>query len=96
MEDAKYSIKFTNRFKKDLKKCSKRGRDIGLLREVIDILSKKGKLPSKYRTHSLSGKYKDYLECHIQSDWLLVWIQKEKEMILLFTNTGTHSDIFDE
>lgn len=34
------------------------------------------------------------LECHIQSDWLLIWQQNDEELILLFTNTGTHSDLF--
>ena len=33
-------------------------------------------------------------ECHIESDWLLVWIQENDTMTLLFLDTGTHSDIF--
>ena len=33
-------------------------------------------------------------ECHIESDWLLVWIQENDTMTLLFIDTGTHSDIF--
>ena len=28
------------------------------------------------------------------SDWLLVWKQNDKELILILTETGTHSDIF--
>mgnify|MGYP000717648241 CR=1 FL=1 len=28
------------------------------------------------------------------SDWLLVWKQNDKELILILTDTGTHSDIF--
>ena len=42
----------------------------------------------------LSGDYTDCWECHIKSDWLLVWKQNDDELTLLFTNTGTHSDLF--
>ena len=89
-----YSIKFTSKFKKDVKRCQKRGYDLNLLREVVDILATTGKLPPKYKPHQLSGNYKNRMECHIQPDWLLVWIQNDKELILLFTDTGTHSDLF--
>ena len=40
------------------------------------------------------GCYKGCMECHITSDWLLVWKQNDKELILILTDTGTHSDIF--
>jgi len=33
-------------------------------------------------------------ECHLQPDWLLVWMQDDMELIILFMNTGTHSDLF--
>jgi len=89
-----YSIKFTNKFKKDIKRCQKRGYDLNLLRDVVDLLATTGELPSKYKPHKLSGNYKNRMECHIQPDWLLVWIQNNKELILIFTDTGTHSDLF--
>ena len=89
-----YFIRFTNKFKKDVKRCHKRGRDLNLLKEVVDILSNTGTLPPEYKMHPLSGKFNNRMECHIQSDWLLVWIQNEKELLLIFTDTGTHSDLF--
>jgi len=89
-----YSIKYTNKFKKDVKRCQKRGLDLNLLRDVVDILATEGKLPPKYKPHPLGGNYKNRMECHIQPDWLLVWMQNETELILLFTDTGTHSDLF--
>ena len=33
-------------------------------------------------------------KCHLRPDWLLVWKQNDKKLILLFTNTGTHADLF--
>lgn len=43
-----YDISYTNRFKKDLKLCQKRGLDVGLVAKVISILQKEGVLPSIY------------------------------------------------
>jgi mRNA interferase YafQ len=89
-----YKIYTTNRFEKDLKLCKKRNYNLSLLKEVIDLLQLTGKLPVKYKPHKLSGIYSDCWECHIKPDWLLVWKQNDLELILLFTNTGTHSDLF--
>ena len=89
-----YSINYTNKFKKDVKRCKKRGLDLDLLRDAIDLLATTGSLPPKYKPHSLIGNYKNRMECHIQGDWLLVWMQDKQELTLLFTDTGTHSDLF--
>lgn len=64
------------------------------LKEVVRILEEKGELPNVYKPHKLSGKYAGKWECHILPDWLLVWEQYDDELLLLFTNTGSHSDIF--
>ena len=89
-----YKIYTTNRFEKDLKLCKKRNYNLNLLKEVIDLLQIDGNLPIKYKSHKLSGDYADCWECHIKADWLLVWKQNDDELTLLFTNTGTHSDLF--
>jgi mRNA interferase YafQ len=89
-----YRIGYTTRFKKDFRRCKKRGLDISILENVIEILRLKGKLPRIYKPHKLTGNYIDCWECHLQPDWLLVWKQNDTELILLFTNTGTHSDLF--
>ena len=90
----KYAAQYSNRFKKDLKRCQKRGYNLSNLKKVIDLLASNGTLPSQYKPYKLSGKYTGCWECHIESDWLLVWIQNDTELILLFTNTGTHADLF--
>ena len=89
-----YKIYTTNRFEKDLKLCKKRNYNLNLLKEVIDLLQLEGKLPIKYKPHKLSRDFDGCWECHIKSDWLLVWKQNDDELTLLFTNTGTHSDLF--
>ena len=89
-----YTISFSNKFKKDYKLCLKRGYDISKLEEVINLLAKNGKLPAKYKPHVLKGNYEGLWECHIKPDWLLIWLQDDKELTLLLINTGTHSDLF--
>jgi len=89
-----YSISFSTKFKRDFKLCKKRGYDISKLEEVIRLLQKNGKLPSKYKPHLLKGNYDGLWECHIKPDWLLVWLQDDYQLTLLLTNTGTHSDLF--
>ena len=89
-----YTIITTNRFEKELKLCKKRGYNMELIQKVISILSNTGKLPEKYKPHKLSGNYENCWECHIKGDWLLIWMQNDQELTLLFTNTGSHSDVF--
>lgn len=89
-----YNIRTTNRFEKSLKLCKKRNYDIVLLKEVIDILALNGNLPPKFKPHKLSGTYADCWECHIKPNWLLIWLQNDDELVLLFMDTGTHSDLF--
>ncbi len=89
-----YTLQYTNKFKKDLKRALKRGYDISLLEITIALLQKNGTLPEQYKTHKLTGKYTGLNECHIKPDWLLIWDQNDKDLILLFLATGSHSDLF--
>jgi len=89
-----YEIKYTNRFKKDVKRAVKRGYDMSLLEKAIDLLQKSGTLPPQYKTHILHGNYTGKYECHIKPDWLMIWEQDDKVLKLLFLATGTHSDLF--
>ena len=90
----KYKIVETNKFKKKLELCIKRGYDLELYRKVVEMLAEGKKLPAKYNAHKLKGEYKNCWECHITSDWLLIWQQNDTELILILTDTGTHSDLF--
>ena len=89
-----YNVKFSNRFKRDLKIARKRGYRIELLEEVVATLAQGEKLDPRYRDHELSGNYENMRECHITPDWLLVYQIFENELILFLSRTGTHSDLF--
>ena len=83
-------------FKKDFKRCIKRGLDMSLIKRAMNLLEESGTLPSEYYPHRLKGSRKKQWECHIQPDWLLVWEQNDNQLTLLFLETGTHSDLFDK
>jgi mRNA interferase YafQ len=87
-------IEYSTRFKKDYKLIKKRGYDIGLLEEVLEILCAEQPLPQKYRDHSLAGNYDGQRECHITPDWLLIYKIEKERLILSLTRTGTHSDLY--
>ena len=72
----------------------KRGYNLDLLGVVVDTLAAGKVLPKKYKNHNLTGNYKGCRECHITSDWLLIYEISDGELILYLTRTGTHSDLF--
>ncbi len=84
----------SNRFRRDLKLASKRGRDLKLLDDVVTRLAQQEPLPEKNRDHSLTGDYIGFRECHIQPDWLLIYRVDGEALILFLSRTGTHSDLF--
>ena len=90
----RYAIRVTTQFKRDTKLAQRRGYNMDLLREVIELLAQGDPLPEKYRDHALSGDFVGHRECHIQPDWLLIYKKLEKEIILELARNGTHSDLF--
>lgn len=62
---------------------------------VLDTLVRGEKLPVKYRDHKLQGDYIGYRECHIQSDLLLVYQVREKSLVLVLLDIGTHAYLFE-
>ena len=84
----------TSKFRKDYKLIKKRGLNISLLEEVIDTLLHEQSLDEKYHDHALHGRYEGFRECHIQSDWLLIYQIDNGEAVLVASRTGSHSDLF--
>ena len=88
-------IVLSNRFKRDLKRVVRRGRDAALLENVVNALAEKRLLAESNRDHALTGDWMGYRECHIQPDWLLIYKVHESDLILLLMRTGTHADLFE-
>ncbi len=87
-------IRYSSRFKKDFKNIVKRGYNIKLLENILSLLINDKPLPVKNLDHPLSGIYFGYRECHIASDWLLIYKLERDNKTISLTRTGTHSDLF--
>ncbi len=83
----------TTQYKKDLKKYKNQPQKLSDLKEVLLMLANDQIIPAEYRPHMLKGEYKGCMECHIQGDFLLIWIDKELDIIEL-VRLGTHSELF--
>lgn len=90
-----YELILTGKFKKSLKRARKRGLDISLLEEVIDKLQNDIKLEEKYRDHDLKGNFKGFRECHIQPNWLLLYLKEDDVLTLTLVDTGSHADLLN-
>ena len=90
-----YELILTGKFKKSLKLAKRRGLNLELLDEVVTMLQKNIPLEEKYRDHGLSGNYKGCRECHIEPDWLLIYLKENDVLTLTLVDTGSHADLFN-
>jgi len=87
------TIRRTTQYKKDFNRYKHQPNKIQSLLKVIRMLENDVELPEKYRKHQLKGKYQDCFECHIDGDFLLIWIDEENNIIEL-VRLGSHSELF--
>jgi mRNA interferase YafQ len=86
-------LKVSTQYKKDLKRYLNKPSKIVSLKIVLKHLKKSGTVPAEYKPHALSGKLKGFFECHIEDDFLLIWIDEETNIIKL-VRLGTHHELF--
>lgn len=84
----------SGQFRRDVKRAEKRGKDLGKLRRVLELLIAGEELPAIYKDHPLKGAWKGYRDLHIEQDWLLLYRASEPELHL--ARTGSHADLFNE
>ena len=84
----------SSKFKKDLKRSKKRGKDLNKLYSIINKLQNQTLLDPSYKDHPLTGNYEGFRELHIEPDWLLIYAIKDDMLVLSLTRTGSHSDLF--
>ena len=85
---------YATQFKKDYKRCQKRGYAMQKLIDVMNALENEIPLPPQLKEHPLIGDYIGSLECHIEPDWLLIYQIDDEVKEVYFARTGTHSDLF--
>lgn len=93
--DYVYTLKQSSQFKKDLKAVKFDEHKLDELQKVLEHLGHTGAVPAEYLPHSLKGRYKNCIECHIEDDFLLIWKDPEQNVIRL-VRLGTHTKLFDK
>jgi mRNA interferase YafQ len=82
----------TRQFSRDVKRMQKRGKDLEKLQEIVKLLAEGTPLSPNHRDHPLTGPWQPSRDCHIETDWILIYtVDKES---LRLERTGTHSDLF--
>lgn len=91
-----YLVRSTKAYRKAYKRVSRhKNFDRRELEFVIERLSAGEKLDAKYHDHQLTGGYKDYRECHVEDDILLMYQKHENILVLLLVDLGSHDALFN-
>lgn len=85
---------YTKRFERDTKRMNKRWKNLDKLKIIIRSIVAEETLDAIHCDHKLIGNWQARRECHIESDWLLIY--KVESDRVVFERTGTHSDIFQK
>jgi len=85
---------YTGRFERDTKRMKRRGKNLEKLKIIIRSIMAEESLDPIHRDHKLIGNWKGRRECHIESDWLLIY--KIASDRVVFERTGTHADLFQK
>ena len=87
-----YTPVYTKQFERDIKRCQRRGKDFVKFKLLARTLLAGQKPDAIHRDHKLTGNMIGRRDCHIESDWVLIYrIDGDN---LVFERTGTHSDLF--
>ena len=89
-----FEIRKTNSFEKSLKKAIKKHLNIDALKQVVYKLANDIPLDKKNKDPQLKANLKDFRECHINDDWVLLYMKDRKRLVLTLVNNGIHEEIF--
>jgi mRNA interferase YafQ len=88
-------IKYTFRFKRDYgrEKSGVLGKKLDkLLMEAVTLLADDKLLPPRYFDHALTGEWKDFRDCHLRPDLVLIY-RKPDDQSLELVRLGSHSEL---
>jgi mRNA interferase YafQ len=85
------TLRYSTQYKKDFKRYRNDPAKLAKLLEVFRMLENEIELPEGYKAHMLKGEYKGCMECHIEGDFLLIWIDGD---IINVLRIGSHSELF--
>lgn len=86
-------LRFSKQFKKDAKRYRNQPGKMEKVAKILRMLRDEIPIPSKYKPHHLTGDYKGCMECHIEGDFLLIWVDETLNQIGVL-RLGSHSELF--
>lgn len=89
------AVQTTHQFKRDFKLMQKRNKDIKKIKAVMSKLQRQERLAPYCNDHKLSGRYEGHRDCHIEPDWILIYLINREAVTITFTRTGSHADLFE-
>jgi mRNA interferase YafQ len=88
-------VKYTSRFKRDYRReqSGLHGKKFdALLMEVVNLLAADKPLPRRCYDHALSGEWRDFRDCHIRPDLILIYRKPDDENLEL-VRLGSHREL---
>ena len=86
-------LRFSTQYKKDAKRFRNQPKKMEKVAEILQMLRDEIPIPESYRPHLLTGNYAGCMECHIEGDFLLIWIDETDNLIGIL-RLGSHSELF--
>ncbi|MCM1356022.1 MAG: type II toxin-antitoxin system YafQ family toxin [Staphylococcus sp.] len=86
-------LRFSSQYKKDAKRFRNQPKKMEKVVEILKMLRDEIPIPKEYNPHMLKGDYKDCMECHVEGDFLLIWIDETENQIGVL-RLGSHSELF--
>lgn len=83
---------FQNSFVKDLKLVRKQNWNIEAVKKCIEDLAKLDTLPQLYKDHTLKGDLRNFRECHVFGDLVIIYKRNDNEVN--YYRIGRHQDLF--
>ena len=94
IENTLRRVRSTLKFKKELRRSEKQGKNTALAEKIITMLANDEPLPPKHRDHALTGDWIGFRECHITPDWLLIYHKSDSgELLLVLARLASHSEL---
>ena len=91
MREVRYTARFNRDYRRE--KSGRHGKRLdALLMEVVNLLAADRPLPRRNVDHPLSGEWKDFRDCHLRPDLILIY-RKPDETTLELVRLGSHSEL---
>ena len=88
-------VKASSQYKKDFKRIKNDPEKVADVLEIIRLLENELPIPDSFNPHRLTGNYQGCIECHVQNDLLLIWMD-ESENLISILRLGSHSELFSK